>query len=396
MPIGIAPRPARIEEILAGIYARVLGLERVGVDDSFFELGGDSILSMQVVARARAAGVLCRPRDIFVEQTVAGLARVAGVAGGAGGPVDEGVGPVVATPIMCWLAGVEGPVEQFNQTVVVQAPAGVTEADVAVVLQALVDRHAMLRLRVDDDGAGGWSLQVPEAGSVDARGCLHTVEVLSDEAVVGARSRLNPAAGVMLSALWVASAGQLVLIVHHLAVDGVSWRVLLEDLNIAWAQHRGGQPVVLPAGGTSFGRWASLLAEHARAAAVVEPGRRRGGRWRRPRPRCRRCNRRWIRMPAPGSLSVELDVETTRMLLGEVPAAFHAGVNDILLIAFGLAWARVFGHRRRADRHRRGGPRAPRGAGRRGGPVAHGGVVHHQIPGGVGGGGAGLGAGAGR
>ena len=82
---------------------------------------------------------------------------------------------------------------------------------------------------------------------MDARGCLHTVEVLSDEAVVGARSRLNPAAGVMLSALWVASAGQLVLIVHHLAVDGVSWRVLLEDLNIAWAQHHGGQPVVLPA-----------------------------------------------------------------------------------------------------------------------------------------------------
>ena len=110
----------------------------------------------------------------------------------------------------------------------------------------------MLRLRVDDDGAGGWSLQVPEAGSVDARGCLQSVEVLSDEALVGGRSRLNPAAGVMLSALWAADTGQLVLIVHHLAVDGVSWRILLEDLNIAWAQHRSGQQVVLPAGGTSF------------------------------------------------------------------------------------------------------------------------------------------------
>ena len=158
-----APASA-VEEILAGIYAQVLGLERVGVDESFFELGGDSILSMQVVARARAAGLVCRPRDIFVEQTVAGLARVAGVADGAAGVVDEGIGPVVATPIMRWLHGVEGPVEQFNQTVVVQAPAGVTEADVVVVLQALLDRHAMLRLRVDDDGAGGWSLQVPEAG----------------------------------------------------------------------------------------------------------------------------------------------------------------------------------------------------------------------------------------
>ena len=80
-----APADA-VEEILAGIYAQVLGLERVGVDDSFFELGGDSILSMQVVARARAAGVLCRPRDVFVEQTVARLARVAGVADGDGRP----------------------------------------------------------------------------------------------------------------------------------------------------------------------------------------------------------------------------------------------------------------------------------------------------------------------
>ena len=125
-----------VEEILAGIYAQVLGLERVGVDESFFELGGDSILSMQVVARARAAGVVCRPRDVFVEQTVARLARVAVVADGDAGAIDEGLGPVVATPIMRWLHGVDGPVDQFNQTVLVQAPAGVTEADVVAVLQA--------------------------------------------------------------------------------------------------------------------------------------------------------------------------------------------------------------------------------------------------------------------
>ena len=132
----------------------MLGLERVGVDDSFFDLGGDSILSMQVVARARAAGVMCRPRDIFVEQTVARLARVAGVADGADGPIDEGIGPVPRPRSCAGWPSVDGPVEQFNQTLVVQAPAGVTEADVVVVLQALLDRHAMLRLRVDDDGAG--------------------------------------------------------------------------------------------------------------------------------------------------------------------------------------------------------------------------------------------------
>ena len=330
------------EEILAGIYARVLGVDRVGVDDSFFDLGGDSILSMKVVVWARAAGLVCRPRDIFVEQTVARLARVARVAGGAAGPVDEGIGPVVATPIMCWLQGVDGPVEQFNQTVLLQAPAGVTEADVVVMLQALLDRHAMLRLRVDDDGAGGWSLTVPEAGSLNAGGCLQSVDVVSDAALVGARSRLNPAAGVMLSALWVASTCQLVLIIHHLAVDGVSWRIVLEDLNIAWAQHRGGRQVVLPAAGTSFARWAELLAEHAHQPQVVEQAEV----W-------RQVAATPAALPAvqpavdtfatAGQLSVSLDAEITRMLLGEVPAAFHAGIHDILLIAFGVACAQFLG-----------------------------------------------------
>ncbi|MGO4447250.1 amino acid adenylation domain-containing protein, partial [Mycobacterium sp. 2YAF39] len=229
------PPTNAVEEILAGVFAQVLGVERVGVDDSFFDLGGDSILSMQVVARARAAGVLCRPRDIFVEQTVAGLARVADVIDGEGGPVDEGIGPVAVTPIMGWLHDVDGPVDEFNQTLVLQAPEGVSRPDVQIVVQALLDRHAMLRLCLDDDG--GWSLTAPGPGSVNAGDCVHVVEALTDEALTVARSRLNPAAGSMLSALWVTSTSQLVLMIHHLAVDGVSWRILLEDLNIAWVQH---------------------------------------------------------------------------------------------------------------------------------------------------------------
>ena len=335
-----APESA-VEEILAGIYAQVLGVERVGVDDSFFELGGDSILSMQVVARARAAGLLCRPRDVFVEQTVARLARVARVTDGETGVVDEGVGPVVATPIMGWLASVEGPVDEFNQTVVVQAPVGVRQADVVVLVQGLLDRHAMLRLRVEEDGAGGWALRVPEAGSVQARDCVQVVDALDDEVLVGARSRLDPAAGVMLAALWAADSGRLVLIVHHLAVDGVSWRILLEDLNIAWAQHHGGQSIALPAGGTSFGRWSALLAEYAHAPTVVAQV----DAWRQvaATPAALPAVQPGVDTYASaGQLSVELDVETTRMLLGEVPAAFHAGIHEILVIGFGLAVAEFF------------------------------------------------------
>jgi amino acid adenylation domain-containing protein/non-ribosomal peptide synthase protein (TIGR01720 family) len=336
-----APASA-VEGVLADIYAQVLGLERVGVDDSFFELGGDSILSMQVVSRARAAGLRCRPRDVFVEQTVARLARVTVVAEDAGGVVDEGIGSVLATPIMRWLHSVDGPVDQFNQTVLVQAPAVVAEADVVVVLQALVDRHAMLRLRVDDDGAGGWSLTVPEVGSVDAGGCLQSVDVLSDEALVEARSRLDPAGGVMLSALWISDSGQLALIIHHLAVDGVSWRILLEDLNIAWAQYHSGQPIALPVAGTSFARWASVLAEHAHASQVVEQA----DAWKQLAavPAGLPAVRPEVDTYASaGHLAIELDTETTGVLLGEVPAAFHAGVHDVLLIGFALAVAQFLG-----------------------------------------------------
>ena len=334
------------EEVLAGIYAQVLGVERVGADDSFFDLGGDSISSMQVVARARAAGLLFRPRDIFVEQTVARLARVAGAADEAG-PIDEGIGPVLATPIIRWLASVDGPVQQFNQTMLVQAPAGVTEGDVVAVLQALLDRHAMLRLRVDQDengaGAGGWALTVPEAGSVDARDCLQAVEVLSEEAVLAARSRLEPAAGVMLSALWVADSNQLVLVVHHLAVDAVSWWILLEDLNIAWAQHREGHAVALPATGTSYARWAELLAEHAGRPQVVHEA----DAWKQVAAATAALpavNPAMDTYATAGQLSMVLDAETTRRLLSEVPTAFHAGIHDILLIAFGLAVAEFLGN----------------------------------------------------
>ena len=177
---------------------------------------------------------------------------------------------------------------------------------------------------------------------MDARECVQAVEVLTEAAVVAARSRLNPAAGVMLSALWVSSTGQLVLIVHHLAVDGVSWRILLEDLNIAWAQHHSGQPIALPAGGTSFRPVVGAVGRACPRPEVVDQAEV----WRQvaATPAALPAVQPAVdTFASAGHLSVELDVETTRMLLGEVPAAFHAGVHDILLIAFGLACAEFVG-----------------------------------------------------
>ncbi|KAA1243787.1 amino acid adenylation domain-containing protein, partial [Mycobacterium simiae] len=337
-----------VEEVLAGIYAEVLGLGRVGVDESFFDLGGDSISAIQVVARARAAGVVCRPRDLFTEQSVAGVARVATTAdAGDGLEADDANGAyqVPLTPVIRWLESLEGlggPVDQFNQATLLQAPAGVSDHDVVVLLQALVNRHATLRMRVTDDGAGGWSLSVSEPGTVNVADRVHSVAELTEEALAQARARLDPRAGVLLSALWSAPSAQLVLVIHHLAVDAVSWRILLDDLNSAWQQHRAGQRVTFSTRGTSFGRWASVLAEHARHDVAIEQA----GAW-----------KQVVSAPAvlpavePAAdtfatasyLSTVLDVDTTRMLLGEVSSAFQAGVQDILLIAFGLAWTEFLG-----------------------------------------------------
>ncbi|MFV8165504.1 amino acid adenylation domain-containing protein [Mycobacterium sp. 134] len=329
-----------LETILAEIYAQVLGQGRIGVDDSFFALGGDSILSMQVVALARVHGVQFRPRDVFVEQTVARLAAVCRAVG-ADDVVDEGLGPVAPTPIMRWLQTVKGPVGQFNQAVVLQAPGEATEAGLIAVLQALLDRHATLRLGVRVEESG-WSLSVPDTGSVDASACLRTVEALSDEALAAARDRLDLSAGRMLSALWLPATGQLALLIHHLAVDGVSWRILLEDFNIAWSQLERGEPVHLPPGGTSFARWSAVLHDYASSAEVVELA----DTWRQVisnPPALPGIDPARDTYANAGHLSVSLDPKTTGQLLGAVPAAFRAGVQDILLIAFGLAWNEFLG-----------------------------------------------------
>ncbi|MCV7370116.1 amino acid adenylation domain-containing protein [Mycolicibacterium duvalii] len=336
-----APADA-VEEVLAGIYAQVLGLDRVGIDDSFFDLGGDSILSMQVVARARAAGLSCWPRDIFVEQTVAQLARVVNTTVHTNAPPDDGIGPVPPTPIMHWLRTVGGPTHQFNQTVVIQAPTAASNDDVAVVLQALLDRHAMLRARLDDNGTDPWSLTICEPQRVDAHACLHVVEDLCSAAIVSARSELNPSSGTMIRAVFATSTRHLALIVHHLAIDAVSWRILLEDLNTAWAQHHTGAPVALPVTGTTFATWAKLLVEHAQGPGTIADA-----------PVWREILATPTALPAPdprrdtyadaGSLATTLDTDTTATLLHGVPAAFHAGIGDILLIALALACNRFRG-----------------------------------------------------
>src|SRR5262249_33158351 len=132
------------EELLCALFAEVLGLERVGIDDNFFALGGDSIVSIQLVSRARKAGLVLTPRAVFEHQTGAGLGGVASVIGERSGAVDIATGGLSPTAIMRWLLERGGALDRFNQAMLLQVPAGLREADLILALQAVLDHHDAL------------------------------------------------------------------------------------------------------------------------------------------------------------------------------------------------------------------------------------------------------------
>jgi non-ribosomal peptide synthase protein (TIGR01720 family) len=334
------------EEVLCTLFAEALGVEHVGPDDSFFELGGDSILSMLLVSSARKASLAITTRDVFQRQTPAGLAAVVGeVADAVVGGVHSGVGEVPLTPVMHELVERVGPdrVGEVVQSALVVAPAGLDVGALTGAVRALVDHHDVLRARFELEPER--RLVVPEPGTVSVGSWVRRVGVASAGEVgrlVGehtrwAVGRLDPRAGVMVQVVWFDlgpdAPGRLLVVAAHLVVDTVSWRVLLPDLAEAYAASAGGREVALTSVPTSFRHWARELSVQARSEQ------RRG-----ELPE-------WIRLltgPDPlltdqavdpardlGStmdvVSATVSAEATTALLTTLPAAFHAGVDDVLL-----------------------------------------------------------------
>src|SRR5262249_10905129 len=246
------PRTPR-EQLLSEAFTEVLGVAGVGIDDDFFDLGGDSIVAIRLVARARAAGVVIAVRDVFEHHTVAGLA---GVAADLGAVVVEdagvGIGVVAPTPIMCWLAERGAQIDRFSQSMLLRVPAGLGAARVIAALDAVLDHHDALRSRLrpatTEVASGGWALEIPPAGARAGQTMVYRAEVAGldaaglrgviSEQVAAAADRLDPWAGVMVQLVWFDAGpdapGRLLVMAHHLAVDGVSWRILVPDLVAAW------------------------------------------------------------------------------------------------------------------------------------------------------------------
>ncbi|MGW1751353.1 amino acid adenylation domain-containing protein [Streptomyces sp. NPDC002092] len=347
---GRAPRTPQ-EEALRDLFAEVLGVaaDTVGVDDGFFDLGGDSITSIHLVSRALTEGLRLTPRDVFEHRTVAGLAAAAAdrPAAGPAAEQDSPIGTLPLTPAMHRLRERGGPIGAFSQSVLLVTPPGADEKRLTAALQAVLDHHDVLRMRLTPDE---WTAEIPAPGTVDAATVLECVAGPADFAqlVNKSASQLRPEQGELLRAVWCDAGpgrpGRLLLTIHHLAVDGVSWRILRSDLAAAWREED------LPEQGTSFRHWARLLEREAGTPArateidvwrhtVGDPG---------PLLGTRRPDPRRDVVGEMRHLTRQLPAAVTNDLLTTVPAAFHAGPDDVLLAALAAAFVRW---RRAKDGH---------------------------------------------
>ncbi|MDR3033669.1 MAG: amino acid adenylation domain-containing protein, partial [Kitasatospora sp.] len=333
---GSSGRAARtpVEELLCTLFAEVLGLPTVGVDDGFFDLGGDSILSIQLVSRARAAGLALAVRDVFEHQSADRLAEALDARGAeptvaAGMPQVDPYGPVPATPVMARVAELDLGGDDFNQSVVVSVPPVLDEERLITALQQVLDHHDALRLLIRRDQ----SMEVCRPGAVSARevlvrvaadGLVRTddVEELVTKVACAARDRLAPAAGHMFQAVWLDRGadrdGLLVLVAHHLSVDSVTWGILVPDLAAAY---RGAGLVPV---GTSWREWATALHRLATEPDVEAEL----GHWRDTltveSERTLRVDRKRDTHGTAGRISLSLPAAATQALLSRVPAIVNA------------------------------------------------------------------------
>ena len=349
----VAPRTVG-EEKLVQIWKELLKIDQVGVQDNFFQLGGDSILSIQMVARANDAGVRITVRQLFEHQTIAKLGAVAGQS--TGKQAEQGMvsGPVALTPIQHWFF--EQTSEErhhFNQSLMLEVKAELEPAIVKAVVRKLVEHHDALRMRYEQ-GQGEWQQFNAESQESELFQQVDVSQIAESEQsqritaeATAAQKSLDLTGGPLLRMVWFQRApGQralLLIVIHHLVVDGVSWRILLEDLQVGCEQLLGGQPVKFSPKTTSYQRWAQRLQEYGHGQEV--------GYWQEVRYWREVIKSPWAPLPRDKEgpenavafqrvVHKELSEEETRALLQEVPEKYHTQINDVLLTALARALGR--------------------------------------------------------
>nr|QEO74904.1 AMP-dependent synthetase and ligase [uncultured bacterium] len=322
---GYSAPEGPVETALAEIWSELTGVEPVGVHDNFFALGGDSIVALQVAAKARRAGLVVRSRDLFRWQTIAELGRhVETDESTADSPAADGPAPL--SPVQELLFERFTVPGDFSQYVVADLAGYVDTGALAVAVRALVEHHEALRLRfTHQDGRRVQVLAGPAA-----QGELPVLQQEAAEAAAQLSAAMDLANGPLFHAALLGSSARLLLVAHHLVVDGLSWRILVEDLERGYQQAKAGQPISLGVRTTGFTEWSRRLRE-ATAGGVFDDE---IGHWAgissRPAPQ-------QSTVESARTVTVSLSADDTDALLYDVPTVYRTEINDVLLTALAAA-----------------------------------------------------------
>ena len=354
----VAPR-TEVERVLARIWSEVLSVKQVGIHDNFFELGGDSILSVQIGARAHQAGLQITANQLFYHQTIAGLVAVVESAPQLTATAQgEVTGPVELLPIQHWFFEQELPEpNHFNLSIMVSVDNDMNMDALRGSVAAVLRHHDALRMRYEKLSDGTWqqrsapvaevevSLEVVDLNAVP-------VEELHDailKTAADSQRTLNLEQGPLFKAVYIdlgADRGaRLLLVVHHLVMDIISWRILFEDLQTAYKQIANGEPVQLRAKSTSYQQWAAQLKAYASSAELPQEV----GYW--------TDERRQQIQPLPVDhhgrnlestikyANNKLSKELTEALLREVPLVYRTQITEVLLAALAGMYQQWTGER---------------------------------------------------
>lgn len=346
----VAPRTST-EDLLAGIWSRILGVDKVGIHDNFFNLGGDSILSIQIIARANQLGLRLTPALLFAHQTIAELASAAGTATSIAAEQGPITGELFLTPAQKWFFEQQIPERHhWNQAILLEARQKLDGEVLEKVARHLLLHHDAMRLRFNREEAG-WKQHNagPEVSAPLVRICLTDLSQEEQSAAIqetaaSLQKSLTLSECLVRFVLFELGAGKqdrLMIVAHHLVIDGISWRILLEDLQTAFSQLSSGAEINLSSKTTSFKHWSRQLTEYAQSAGLALElpywlDRRRLDAASLPVDKATLPNT----VASARSATVELTTEQTRILLHEAPQAFNTQINDLLLTALvqSLKW----------------------------------------------------------
>jgi amino acid adenylation domain-containing protein/non-ribosomal peptide synthase protein (TIGR01720 family) len=353
----LVPAQNTVEKQLAQIWTEVLELEEVGINDNFFELGGDSILSLQLISKAAQIGLHLTPKQLFQHQTIAELATVVSLTTSTLAEQGLVTGSFPLTPIQHWFfeQNFVDP-HHYNQSVLLEVKETLNPLLLQQVVQSLLEHHDILRVRWQKLESG-WQ---PIINNLENRELVTEIDfstLPSDEldcaiasTIERLQASLNLSEGLLFRVAFFHLGkhrhSYLFVTIHHLIVDGVSWRILLENLQTAYQQLESGKPIKLPSKTTSFKQWAYRIEEYAQS------------------PAARAELDYWLttlRQPIanlpidyPGgentvasasTVAVNLSKEETQALLQEVPSVYRTQINDVLLTALLLTFAQWTGQK---------------------------------------------------